>query len=890
MVSVVRVVFLFRVGFYCGKSRSGLQCGRFSLYLHFTDKVAFEDYSFLEPAIACSRNAMHLTVKDISEILTQGTDSCGALYADAAADAGRRIDILLTDSRSLTDAEHSMFFAITTRGNDGHRFVADLYKRGVRAFVVNRVPSGCETCPDAAWLVVPDTVAALQRISAAHSGGHVVAITGSRGKTTLKEWIFQLMEPLAEVIRSPRSYNSQIGVPLSLWEIEPSTDLAVIETGVSQRGEMRRLADIIRPDTVILTNILANHDAGFASRQEKSDEKAVLASAESVKTLIFNADDPLISQSVSPYARGRRVVSWSAEGNPEAAVQLRRLPSTVAGKARLGFISEDCSGEIEYPAGKDYSLENAANALAFMISQGIPSRTIEERFRQITPIGTRLNVSEGVNSCSLIFDSYTSDFSSLGPVLDFMRRRTAPGQTKTLILSDLRHESHPGGDIYTAIAESVRRAGIDRFIGIGPQINARKDVFPKSSQFFASTDEMLAAIDPSDFSDETILIKGAPEFGFMRIFEALEARKHETVLEVNLDALVRNFNHFRSLMPPQTGLIAMVKASGYGAGSFEIAKTLQDAGAAYLAVAVLDEGIELRRKGISMPIMVMNPKVVNYRSMFVNRLEPEIYSSEMLADVIKAAKRAGTKRYPIHIKLDTGMHRTGFVEEELPALMDALEGQDFVEAKSVFSHLATADCTDMDVYTEAQLARFARFTDYMLSRSRCPFKRHILNTAGIMRYAKAAHYDMARLGIGLYGIDPLGGRGTLTPVSRLRTVIISVRRYAAGEAVGYGRRGMLDKPATIATIPIGYADGMNRRFGCGALKVLVNGQEAPTVGSICMDACMIDVSGIDCKVGDEVVIFGPEAPVERMAEVLGTIPYEVLTGVSPRVKRIYYRE
>ncbi len=412
-----------------------------------------------------------------------------------------------------------------------------------------------------------------------------------------------------------------------------------------------------------------------------------------------------------------------------------------------------------------------------------------------------------------------------------MRRRTAPGQTKTLILSDLRHESHPGGDIYTAIAESVRRAGTDRFIGIGPQINAGKDVFPKSSQFFASTDEMLAAIDPSDFSDETILIKGAPEFGFTRIFEALEARKHETVLEVNLDALVRNFNRFRSLMPPQTGLIAMVKASGYGAGSFEIAKTLQDAGAAYLAVAVLDEGIELRRKGISTPIMVMNPKVVNYRSMFVNRLEPEIYSSEMLADVIKAAKRAGTKRYPIHIKLDTGMHRTGFVEEELPALMDALEGR-ISWRRRAYSPISPPPT--VRIWTRIprlQLARFARFTDYMLSRSRRPFKRHILNTAGIMRYAKDAHYYyVARLGIGLYGIDPLGGRGTLTPVSRLRTVIISVRRYEAGEAVGYGRRGMLDKPATIATIPIGYADGMNRRFGCGALKALVNGREAPTVG------------------------------------------------------------
>lgn len=833
---------------------------------------------------------MHLTIKEIADILTQGPQPCGRLVAGEKADQERRIDILLTDSRSLTDAPRSMFFAITTRGNDGHKFIAELYRNGVRAFVVNRLPADAGCMPEAAWLVVPDTVASLQRIAAAHAGRHVVAITGSRGKTTLKEWIFQLMEPLAEVIRSPRSYNSQIGVPLSLWETEPSTDIAVIETGVSQRGEMRRLAEIIRPDTAIFTNIMANHDAGFASRSEKSDEKALLASAETVKTLIFNADNGLLAGSLEPYRKGKRVIAWSATGNPDATLKLFPLPGDSQQQATLKYSFGDKAGEISYPAGKEWSLENAANALAFMLSQGIAPETIEERFRHLTPIGTRLNVSEGVNSCSLIFDSYTSDFSSLGPVLDFMRRRTAPGQTKTLVLSDLRHESHPCGDIYAAIAEAVGRAGIDRFIGVGPQLSARKTLFPAGSQFFLSTDDLLAALDPSDFSDETILLKGAPEFGFLRIYEALEARKHETVLEVNLDALIRNFNHFRSLMPPGTGLIAMVKASGYGAGSFEIAKTLQDAGAAYLAVAVLDEGIELRRKGISMPIMVMNPKVVNYKAMFVNRLEPEIYSAEMLADVIRAARRAGVSRYPIHIKLDTGMHRTGFVEEELPALMDALESQDFVEAKSVFSHLATADCPDMDRYTEAQLDRFARFTDYMLSRSRRPFKRHILNTAGIMRYATSHHYDMARLGIGLYGIDPLGGSGTLMPISRLRTVIIALRDYKTGEAVGYGRRGMLLSPARIATIPIGYADGMNRRFGCGALKVLVNGKEAPTVGSICMDACMIDVSGIDCKVGDEVVVFGPEAPVERMAEVLGTIPYEVLTGVSPRVKRIYYRE
>ena len=836
---------------------------------------------------------MQLPISKIVSILASGLPGGMKFVASRTSTGDPEISILLTDSRSLTAAGKSLFFAIATRGNDGHRFIGDLYARGVRYFVVNRLPDDLSRMPDASWIVVADTVAALQQVAAAHDEKRMVAITGSRGKTTLKEWIFQLMEPLKETVRSPRSYNSQIGVPLSLWEIEPSTELAVIETGISTLGEMERLARIIRPQTVIFTNILSNHDAGFPSREAKTSEKILLAAPESVETVIFNADNSLIAGALAPMAPGRRILSWSAAGNPSARLRIETVDSGGHGrKATASYSMDGVRGTISYPAEGEGALENAANALAFMLSEGYAPDLIEERFSHLTPIGTRLNVSEGVNSCSLVYDSYTSDFSSLIPALDFMRRRTTPGQTRTLILSDLRHEpGHRGtADVYAGIADAVAQAGISRFIGVGPQLQAHSGMFPRGSRFFGSTAELLAEIDPSDFSNEIVLLKGAPEYEFLRIYESLEARKHETVLEVNLGAVVKNFNRFRSMLPAGTGLIAMVKASGYGAGSFEIAKTLQDAGAAYLAVAVPDEGIELRSQGITMPVMVMNPRVVNYRSMFVNRLEPVIYSAEMLADVVRAAQRAGMERYPIHIKLDTGMHRTGFIGDELPALMDMLGSQDSVEARSVFSHLATADCPDMDRYTAGQFECFDRYTDYMLSRSRRPFMRHILNSAGIERFGRDRAYDMARLGIGLYGIDPLGGTGSLHTVSRLRTVIIAIREYPAGEAVGYGRRGMLAAPARIATIPIGYADGMNRHFGCGALNVMVGGREAPTVGSICMDSCMIDVSGIDCAVGDEVVVFGPEAPVERMADILGTIPYEILTGVSPRVKRVYYRD
>lgn len=417
-------------------------------------------------------------------------------------------------------------------------------------------------------------------------------------------------------------------------------------------------------------------------------------------------------------------------------------------------------------------------------------------------------------------------------------------------------------------------------------------MFGSKGVCFSDTASLLESLSTSDFADEAILLKGSPEYDFDCIARLVETRTHETVLEVNLDSIVSNFNYFRRHLPVGTGLVCMVKAFGYGAGSYEIAKTVQDCGAAYLAVAVLDEGIDLRQRGITMPIMVMNPKVMNYKAMFANNLEPEIYSFGMLNDVIKEARKNGITNYPVHIKLDTGMHRMGFIEEELPSLMDILESSPEVTAKSVFSHLATADCPDMDDYTELQLQRFRRFTDYMQTRSSSTILRHVLNTAGILRYPAAHHYDMARLGIGLYGVATLPPQmeKPLAVVSTLRTSIFAIREWQAGESVGYGRKGMLTRPSRIATIPIGYADGMNRHFGNGAVCVKVNGKDAPTVGNICMDACMIDVTGIECGVGDSVEIFGAEAPVQRLADVLGTIPYEVLTSISPRVKRVYYRE
>lgn len=786
----------------------------------------------------------------------------------------RRIEILLTDSRSLTHPEKTLFFALRGDSNDGHRYINDLYAHGVRSFVVDHIPEDSDSMPDASWILTDNTLTALQKVGSMgrRNAKRIIAITGSRGKTTLKEWLFQMLSPSLNVSRSPRSYNSQIGVPLSLWNIRTGSDVAIIEAGISQSGEMSSLAQCIQPDTVVITNILDDHDEGFASREDKIREKVSLAAGDYVKYVIYCADDKMLDAVVKRQCLGKILFPFN-----------------------LPYISESIfSDEFKRIPVSDYELENLGHAIMVLTTLDWNYDRLKESTQLIHRINTRLNVSEGVNGCMVIHDSYTSDLSSLPPALDFMNRHVGKNANKTVILSDMSHEADSSEGAFQSMADMLRLAGVSRLIGVGNDIRMGKERLEhavKAVVFFNSTEQLLSELSPSDFKNETILLKGAPEFGFDRIVRMLEARTHETVLEVNLDAVVKNYNYFRSKLPAGTGIVAMVKASGYGAGSYEIARTLQDAGAAYLAVAVLDEGIDLRKRGITMPIMVMNPKVLNYTEMFANSLEPEIYSMTMLLDVIREAKKYGVKDYPVHIKLDTGMHRMGFVEEEIPDVMQILQNTDVIRIASAFSHLATADCLDMDDYTRLQLERFDRYTNYILANSKNPFLRHILNSAGILRFPEY-HYDMARLGIGLYGVNTLPPEveAPLEVVSTLRTVIIAIREWKKGESIGYARRSILQRDSRIATIPIGYADGMNRHFGRGNISVKVNGMDAPTVGNICMDACMIDVTGIECREGDAVEIFGPSASVDRLANLLDTIPYEILTSVSPRVKRIYYRE
>ena len=842
---------------------------------------------------------METTLYDIARII--GLDDLRPPFCK------RRISTLLTDSRSLLDPEETLFFAIPTKTNAGERYMRDLYDRGVRNFIAPSIPDDMAGLDDAAILLYPDPVEALQLISARQnlplSGNHpveIVAITGSKGKTTLKEWLFQLLEPFHNIVRSPRSYNSQIGVPLSMWEIGADTGLALIEAGISRKGEMANLARCIAPDAVIFTDMGEEHADGFKDFREKVAEKVTLATSPSVKKVFFCADDPILKAQIEHLPPEITRFSWSMTDDL-ADLRIICIEKTgidspdgnVTGtRIRYKLREKQHAESLDIPVSSDADARNACHALNFMTAEGFEPHMIAGRFLTLHHMETRLSVSDGGNGSDIIYDSYTSDFSSLAPALDFMTRRRTPGQEAIVILSDLRHEAEDAASRYARIARLISLRDVSLFIGVGSNLSVYASLFPKGSLFFTDTSALNTYLREHPVRDSIVLLKGAPEFGFESTREILEERTHETLLEVNLDAMIRNYKYFKSHLPVGTGLVAMVKASGYGAGSFEIAKSLQDAGAAYLAVAVLDEGLDLRRRGITMPIMVMNPRVADYREMFIHRLEPEIYTRRMLDEVIDQARRYNVKDFPIHIKLDTGMHRMGFIEEELPELMQAIGAQDNVRISSVFSHLATADEPTMNDYTEFQLENFDRCSGYMLSHCAYTFRRHVLNSAGILRYADKYHYDMARLGIGLYGVNTLPEEmeKPLAVVSTLKSVIINLREWPTGTTIGYGRRGVLTRPSLVATIPIGYADGMNRKFGNGAVKVLVNGREAPTIGNICMDACMIDVTGIECAEGDSVEIFGEHLGVQRLADVIGTIPYEILTAVSPRVKRVYFRE
>ena len=798
------------------------------------------------------------------------------------------IDWILTDSRSLCFPEETLFFALKTKRNDGHKYIADLYERGVRNFVVGTLTTEPESYPDANFLVVGSPLKALQRLASRHREQFqvpVVGITGSNGKTIVKEWLYQILSPERIITRSPRSYNSQIGVPLSVWMMNEHTELGIFEAGISEMGEMEALKPIIQPTIGVLTNIGGAHQENFTSLQDKCMEKLQLF--KDCDVIVYNGDNELISSCVSKSLFTAREIAWSTKDNerPLFIESIQKDDTGTTIKYRyLGFFKE-----YRIPFIDDASIENSLHCLAVALYLMVSPEDIAERMLHLEPIAMRLEVKEGKNGCILINDSYNSDFASLDIALDFMARRTEDKERKrTLILSDILETEHSDKLLYRQVAELVHNRGVNRIIGVGKEISVSASRFEIEKNFFRSTSELIESGILSTLKNEVVLIKGARMFHFDQITDLLELKVHETILEINLNALTDNLNFYRNKLKPETKMVCMVKASAYGAGSFEIAKTLEDHRVDYLAVAVADEGADLRKAGIGSSIIIMNPEVTAFKTMFDYRLEPEVYSFHLLEELIKAAEREGATNCPIHIKIDTGMHRLGFDPADMPRLIERLKRQSAVIPRSVFSHLVGSDAERFDAFTRHQIETFEQAAAELQAGFSHKILRHICNTAGIQRYP-GAQFDMVRLGIGLYGIDPFTNQ-MLHNVTTLKTTILQIHDVPADETVGYSRKGVLNRNSRIAALPIGYADGLNRHLGNGKGYCLVNGQKAPYVGNICMDVCMIDVTDIDCKEGDKAIIFGDELPVTVLSDILDTIPYEILTSVSERVKRVYYQD
>lgn len=766
----------------------------------------------------------------------------------------QQITWLLTDSRSLSFPESSLFFAIRTGKGDGHAYIKDLYDRGVRAFVVENVPEG--DFANANFLLVPNTLQALQRLAERHRDSFsipILGITGSNGKTIVKEWLYQMLSPDYTVTRSPRSYNSQIGVPLSVWGLWEKSQVGIFEAAISQPGEMEALQRIIQPTLGIFTCLGAAHQENFESMEQKCLEKLRLF--KDVEALIYPADNQLVESCVQEMNFKAQLIPWHSTGN---AID-----------------------------------DNKAVCKVVCQYMGMSDEVIEERLQKLEPVAMRLEVKAGVRGCTLINDSYNSDLNSLDIALHFMNRRPErEGKSKTLILSDIQQTGVPPMMFYTHLSQMLQQQGVEQLVAIGPVISEHSYCFENlqaKCYFFPDTQSFLQSNLLGTLRDQLILIKGARSFCFEQITDMLEQKVHETILEVNLSAIAQNLDYYRSFLKPETKMVCMVKADAYGAGAVEVAKILQDHRVDYLAVAVADEGVALRNAGITSNIMIMNPEMSTFRTLFQYNLEPEVYSFRLLDALIHAAKKECITNFPIHIKLDTGMHRMGFDPiKDMPELIDRLKQQNAVIPRSVFSHFVGSDSDDFDTFSAQQYDLFLKGSDQLCKAFPHGILRHMCNSAGIEHFPER-QMEMVRLGLGLYGINSRNNK-LINNVCTLRTTILQIHDVPAGDSVGYSRRTFVERDSRIASIPIGYADGLDRLLGRGNGYCLVNGKKARYVGNICMDVCMIDVTDIPCQEGDSVLIFGEELSPSVLADIIDTIPYEILTGISPRVKRVYYQE
>ena len=790
---------------------------------------------------------------------------------------------LLVNSRKQSPVTGTLFVALNGERHDGHDFISELYERGYRSFLVERKP---ELPDDARYILVDDTLQAMQAIAGAHREqcqASVLAITGSNGKTIVKEWLHKLLWPEINVSKSPKSYNSQVGVALSLWHLRRDARWGLFEAGISQPGEMAKLERMLSPTIGLFTYLGSAHDEGFSSRQEKAREKARLfVGAEKV---IFRADHPEIEKALRYHGLTEdRFVTWSTQ--QEANFTFTELRSEGQNTLVTGH-HDNTSFSLTIPFIDKASIENALHAFVATQVLGLPMDVVAPKLRKLNPVAMRLRVLEGINDCTIIDDVYNSDLNSLKIGLDLLDQQRQH-QKRTLILSDILESGLTDEVLYQQVNQLIATHQVSQLIGIGPAIGRQANLFSENTLFFPDTKTFLTQFEEDQFQKEAILVKGSRIFQLEDVTKRLQQMAHETVLEIDLTNLVDNLNQYRSKLEPDTMLMAMVKAHSYGAGSFEIANLLEYERVDYLAVAYTDEGVELRQAGIELPIMVMNPERAGYASMLRNQLEPEIYSLRTLRSFGSAAeKRNETGPFPIHLKLDTGMHRLGFGPDEIEGLITSLQAFPKLKVESVFTHLAAADASLEDNFTRDQITSYLSMVNALEDAMGYSVIKHVVNSAGILRFPEA-HFDMVRLGIGMYGIASHPNHPfDLKTVATLRTSISQIKNIAAGETIGYGRKGKATQAMRIATLPIGYADGFSRAFSNGVGWVSIHGKKAPVIGNVCMDMTMIDLTGIEAKEGDMVEVFGANNKADDLAKAIDTIAYELLTAISKRVKRVY---
>lgn len=809
------------------------------------------------------------TIKFICEVLK--------VTAFKSNDLSSKISELVYDSRKVNNPEESLFFALKAT-RDGHDFIPDAYEKGIRSFVISNSISFLNDKTDVNVILVPDVLEFMQALVTYHRKQFnipIIGITGSNGKSIVKAWLYQLLVPEKKVYQSPKSYNSQLGVALSLWNLGPQYDMAIIEAGISEPGEMEKLQQMIQPTIGIFTNIGVAHSQNFESKQEKLAEKIKLF--KSVEALIAGSDY-LEKEMVNPEVR---MVSWGKSDHDQVQlISEDRSGHTSKLKVRIGEVICIC----QVPFTDRASIENIMSCIATMYYLGYDAETVVERIQGLKPLEMRLQLKKGINHSSIIDDSYSNDLASLKISLEFLNQQNQHSK-KTLILSEMEGLAE-SEKLQQKLVSLLNSSQLQRFIWVGTDYDWLNNIDIETKTSFENTESLLSHFTELDFHNESILVKGARKFLFERVVQRLALRSHGTVLEINLNAISNNLMLYRSLIPKGVKLMAMVKAFSYGSGSFEVANLLQFSKVDYLTVAFADEGVELRNAGITLPIMVLSPDRDTFQTLLQHNLEPEIYSMSFLEEFTDFLKENDIHGFNIHLKLDTGMHRLGFFPAEIKTVIEKLKNQDQVHVQSFFTHLVASGDPNQDDFTLQQIKSYRSAAQELEEGLGYTFIKHVANTSAIVRWPEA-HMDMVRLGIGLYGVDMDRNFSNLEQVSSLKTTVTQIKELPAGETVGYDRKGVLSKDSKIATVKIGYADGYSRRFGNSVGKMQINGQLVSTVGNICMDMCMLDITGQDVQVGDEVIVF---PSLMESAKAIGTIPYELLVNISSRVKRVYYYE